>query len=107
MLQVMCNTSDVLTAEEFEENMYWQYFCGYEYLDHGDSVSESSICRFRNLLGEAGLMHIQKVDVIPIPVTNCSYIWRYSFIGKSIINYRALLAAPKHIDISCLPKCSF
>ena len=53
MLQAMYNFSDCLTSEELSENMYWQYFCGYEYLEDV-SVSESTIRRFRKLLGEAG-----------------------------------------------------
>jgi transposase, IS5 family len=54
MLQAMCNFSDCLTSEELSENMYWQYFCGYEYLEPEVSVSESTIRRFRDLLGEKG-----------------------------------------------------
>ena len=54
MLQAMYNFSDSLTSEELTENMYWQYFCGYEYLESEISVSESTIRRFRNLLGETG-----------------------------------------------------
>ena len=60
MLQSMNNTSDSLTAEEVKENMYWQYFCGYEYLEKNIEISESSIRRFRNLLGEEGLNEILK-----------------------------------------------
>ena len=32
MLQAMYNFSDCLTSETLEENIYWQYFCGYEYI---------------------------------------------------------------------------
>lgn len=54
MLQAMYNFSDCLTSETLEENIYWQYFCGYEYGGNASLVSESSIRRFRNDLGEAG-----------------------------------------------------
>jgi len=54
MLQAMYNFSDCLTSETLEENIYWQYFCGYEYGGNASIVSESSIRRFRNELGEAG-----------------------------------------------------
>ena len=54
LLQAMYNTSDALTSETFEENVYWQYFCGYEYAIKGKSVSESVIRRFRQTLGEEG-----------------------------------------------------
>lgn len=51
----MVNTSDNATVEHLEENFYWQYFCGYEYPQIDPSVSETTIRRFRNLLGEEGL----------------------------------------------------
>lgn len=54
MLQAMFNFSDCLTSETFEENVYWKYFCGYEYVDTNLSVSESVIRRFRQELGEEG-----------------------------------------------------
>lgn len=54
MLQAMYNFSDCLTSEEFKENIYWQYFCGYEYMEPEINISESTIRRFRNMLGEAG-----------------------------------------------------
>jgi IS5 family transposase len=60
MLQMMYNFSDSLTSEEFTENMYWQYFCGYEYIDTKIAISESSIRRFRNLLGEEGINEVLK-----------------------------------------------
>ena len=47
MLQAMFNFSDCLTSETFEENVYWKYFCGYEYVDTKLSISESAIRRFR------------------------------------------------------------
>jgi IS5 family transposase len=60
MLQAMYNGSDSFTAEELTENMYWQYFCGYEYLKKDPIVSEATIRRFRNLLGETGYNEIMK-----------------------------------------------
>ena len=60
MLQAMYNFSDCLTSETLEENIYWQYFCGYEYGGNGSIVSESSIRRFRNDLGESGYELILK-----------------------------------------------
>lgn len=54
MLQAMYNFSDCLTSETFGENLYWQYFCGYEYIDAKLCVSESAIRRFRQELDEAG-----------------------------------------------------
>lgn len=60
MLQGMYNYSDCLTSETFEENVYWKYFCGYEYVDKEEKVSESVIRRFRQSLGEKGYNLILK-----------------------------------------------
>lgn len=49
MLQAMYNFSDSLAEEELKENMYWQYFCGWEYIETDIAMSETSIRRFRNL----------------------------------------------------------
>ena len=54
LLQAMINTSDNYAVEEFEENMYWHYFCGYEYSEDRCKISESVIRRFRQCLGEEG-----------------------------------------------------
>ena len=60
MLQAMYNFSDCLTSETFEENICWQYFCGYEYTEQNIGISESTIIRFRNSLGEEGYNIILK-----------------------------------------------
>ena len=60
MLQAMYNGSDAYTEEELKENVYWQYFCGYEYMQSEIEVSEATIRRFRNALGEKGYNEILK-----------------------------------------------
>ena len=60
MLQAMYNGSDSFTEDELMENMYWQYFCGYEYLIKDPAVSEATIRRFRNMIGEDGYNEIMK-----------------------------------------------
>lgn len=54
MLQAMYNSSDAACAEYFQENVYWQYFCGYEYVDTKPDMSETAVRRFRHELGEVG-----------------------------------------------------
>ncbi len=54
LLQAMYNTTDCYASETFEENYYWQYFCGYEYIETKLSISESAVRRFRQELGEEG-----------------------------------------------------
>ena len=60
MLQAMQNGSDSFTEAELAENMYWQYFCGYEYFAKDPEVSEATIRRFRNLIGENGYYETMK-----------------------------------------------
>ena len=60
MLQAMGNYSDLGTSENFLENHYWQHFCGFEYLVNESAVSETSIRRFRQEIGEAGMNIIMK-----------------------------------------------
>lgn len=60
MLQAMYNGSDAYASEEVQENMYWQYFCGFDYVEREVSVSEATIRRFRDVLGEAGYNEILK-----------------------------------------------
>ena len=60
MLQAMCNGSDSFTESEIVENVYWQYFCGYEFWEKDLKISETSIRRFRHILGEAGANEIMK-----------------------------------------------
>lgn len=60
MLQAMYNLSDSGAESQFVENVYWQYFCGYEYITADTKVSEASIRRFRNLIGEDGYDEITK-----------------------------------------------
>ena len=54
LLQAMYNLSDNQASEMFSENNYWQHFCGYEYFQRESMVSEATIRRFRNILGEEG-----------------------------------------------------
>lgn len=42
MLQATYNGSDSYTAEELKENIYWQYFCGYEYM-HQDMMDRKRL----------------------------------------------------------------
>ena len=60
MLQAMYNGSDSFTESELMENMYWQYFCGYEYIVKAPEMSEATIRRFRNLIGENGYNEIMQ-----------------------------------------------
>lgn len=60
MLQAMYNGSDSFTEAELLENMYWQYFCGFEYFVKDPEVSEATIRRFRTIIGENGYNEIMR-----------------------------------------------
>lgn len=47
--------SDESVVDRFIENPYWQYFCGFEYFQHGFPIDPSSLSRFRGRIGEAGV----------------------------------------------------
>ncbi len=47
--------SDESVVAGFVENPYWQYFCGYDYFQHEFPVDPSSLTRWRQRVGEAGI----------------------------------------------------
>lgn len=58
MLQSMYGLSDEEVVSRWVENAYWQYFCGYEYLQWDLPCDPSSLTRWRKRLGEEGLENI-------------------------------------------------
>lgn len=48
------NLSDEVLVERWVENLYWQYFCGEQYLRHDFPIDPSSLTKWRNRLGEKG-----------------------------------------------------
>jgi transposase, IS5 family len=55
MLQHMENLSDEAVVERWAQNPYWQYFCGYDYLQWGLPIDGSSLVRFRKRIGSSGM----------------------------------------------------
>jgi IS5 family transposase len=58
MLQHMYGISDENIVYRWVENAYWQYFCGYDYLQHKVPLHPTSLIRWRRRLGEEGLTKI-------------------------------------------------
>ena len=58
MLQHMTGLSDEQMAVGWIQNPYWQYFCGYDYLQWKFPMDPSSLSRWRQRLGEEGLERI-------------------------------------------------
>jgi IS5 family transposase len=58
MLQQMNGYSDEGAIEEWIENPYWQFFCGYDYLQWKKPIDPSSLSRWRGRLGKDGIEKI-------------------------------------------------
>ena len=58
MLQHMGGLSDESVVEKWVENPYWQYFCGYDFLQWEVPIDPSSLTRWRKRIGEEGLEKI-------------------------------------------------
>ena len=51
-LKYTFNESDESVVARWVENPYWQYFCGYEYLQHELPLHPTSLTRWRNRVGD-------------------------------------------------------
>lgn len=63
MLQNMFNLSDRVVVRMWIENPYWQFFCGFDFLQWKFPLDPSSLTRFRQRLGENGVQKIFKSTV--------------------------------------------
>lgn len=63
MLQNMFNLSDRMVVRNWLENPYWQFFCGFDFLQWSFPIDPSSLTRFRNRLGEKGVEKIFKSTI--------------------------------------------
>jgi len=64
MLQHMYGLSDEQVVSQWVQNPYWQYFCGFDYLQWGLPSDPSSMTRWRNRLGEEGLEKILSETIV-------------------------------------------
>jgi IS5 family transposase len=51
-LKALFNESDENVVERWVENPYWQYFCGFEYLQHELPLHPTSLVKWRQRVGE-------------------------------------------------------
>lgn len=63
MLQNMFNLSDTAVVQNWVENPYWQFFCGFDYLQWKFPIDSSSMTRFRQRIGEKGVQRIFKTTI--------------------------------------------
>jgi IS5 family transposase len=64
ILQHMHGISDEQVVQQWVQNPYWQYFCGYDYLQWEVPADPSSMTRWRKRLGEEGLEKILAETVV-------------------------------------------
>ena len=57
------NLSDEQVCERWVENPYWQFFCGFDYLQHNVPIDPSSLTRWRERIGVPGMELLLAVTV--------------------------------------------
>ena len=54
-LKMTYNESDESVVRKFQENPYWQYFCGLSFFQHEAPCDPTSLVRWRQRVGETGI----------------------------------------------------
>lgn len=60
-LKYAFDMSDESVLANWLENPYWQYFCGYEFMQHRLPLDDSSMTRWRQRLGGLGDEHLERL----------------------------------------------
>lgn len=63
LLEYLNDLSDEAVCENWVENAYWQYFCGYDFLQWELPLDPSSLSRWRGRLGKERLEQILKLTI--------------------------------------------
>jgi IS5 family transposase len=63
LLKHIRNLSDERVVEQWEENLYYQYFCGERYAAQGTPCDASELVHFRRRIGKAGMELIFRESV--------------------------------------------
>lgn len=63
ILKHLRNVSDEGIVEQFQENVYYQYFCGMEEISISQPCNPSDLVHFRNRIGEEGIELILKESI--------------------------------------------
>ena len=63
LLQHLHNLSDEQVVRTWVENPYWQFFCGYDFLQWNFPIDPSSLTRFRNRVGANRMEKILSLTV--------------------------------------------
>jgi len=57
------NVSDETVVEQFIENGYWQYFCGFEYFKHDFPLDPTTLVKWRKRIGPKGMEKLLQVTI--------------------------------------------
>jgi len=63
LLQHLHSLSDEQVVRGFVENPYWQFFCGYDFLQWEFPINPSSLTRFRNRIGSEAMHKILSLTI--------------------------------------------
>ena len=64
ILKHIRNVSDESVVEQFQENAYYQYFCGERFFSTEQPCDPSELVHFRHMIGEAGMDMILKESIL-------------------------------------------
>lgn len=92
LLQHLHNLSDEQVVRGWVENPYWQYFCGYDFLQWNFPINPSSLTRFRNRLG---LARLEKILSLTVAVAVKSEAVKVKDLKKVIVDTTVM---PKNIE---------
>jgi len=57
------NVSDESVVDQFLENPYWQYFCGFEYFQHQFPLNPTSLVKWRKRIGPKGMEKLLQATI--------------------------------------------
>jgi len=57
------NVSDETVVDQFIENGYWQYFCGFEYFQHEFPLNPTTLVKWRKRIGPKGMEKLLQVTI--------------------------------------------
>jgi IS5 family transposase len=63
LLKRVYNQSDESVIERWQENPYWQYFCGETYFQHEPPFDPTELIKFRQRIGESGAEKILRLTI--------------------------------------------
>lgn len=92
LLQHLHNLSDEQVVRTWVENPYWQFFCGYDFLQWNFPIDPSSLTRFRNRMGAD---RMEKILSLTVAVAVESKAVKVNDLKKVIVDTTVM---PKHIE---------